>query len=231
MACCCKPGRSNKSSVSCLGRCDLPKHRCLRKVEVKPGPIPKHMGWHYTAKDAPEHQLRCGWRPGHISCQVLKRIEQHNCMKSSDCTPCPSSCSRTPCSKSCCMPPKCIAVCPASTSCCKTPACSTQPLIRIIRHGGQYSICTKPSNITNAPSGPFPLKYVLNTDENEKSSTAAKFSVEAKFNDYHFDYTSSQSSFVLDFSPPEQRCMKPCPKKSVLCMMCRAESKTSCKKS
>nr|XP_026493905.1 uncharacterized protein LOC113399085 isoform X2 [Vanessa tameamea] len=188
------------------------------------------MGWLYTAKDAPEHQLRCGWRPGHISCQVLKRIEQHNCMKSSDCTPCPSSCSRTPCSKSCCMPPKCIAICPSSTSCCKTPACSTQPLIRIIRHGGQYSICTKPSNISNAPSGPYPLKYVLNTDENDNLPTAAKFSVEAKFNDYHFDYTSSQSSFVLDFSPPEQKCIKPCTKKSVLCLTCRTESKASCKK-
>lgn len=48
---------ANKSSVSCLGRCDLPKHRCMQKGEVKPGPIPKHMGWLYTAKDAPEHQV------------------------------------------------------------------------------------------------------------------------------------------------------------------------------
>lgn len=231
-----------------MGRCDLPKHRCLRKREIKPGPIPKHMGWLYTAKDSPEHQvstfffmfhyfdsliyiivyfqLRCGWRPGHISCQVLKKIEQHNCMKSSDCTPCPSSCSKTPCSKPCCMPPKCLAVCPSSTSCCKTPVCN-QPLIRIIRHGGQYSICTKPSNISNAPSGPYPLKYVLNTDDNNNQATGAKYSIEAKFNDYHFDYTASQSSFVLDFSPPEPNCVKSCTKKSVTCTS-PTESKIKC---
>ncbi|CAH4032443.1 uncharacterized protein LOC123715381 [Pieris brassicae] len=218
MACCCKPGRSNKSSVSCLGRCDLPKHRCLEKDDVKPGPVPKHMGWLYTAKDAPEHQLRCGWRPGHISCPVLKRIEQHNCMKTNECTPCPSATCSRPCSKPCCMPPKCLAACPSSISCCKQPC--TQPLIRIIRHGGQYTICTKPSNVSNAPSGPYPLKYVLNTDEDDTSSTNAKYSVEAKFNDYHFDYTSSQTSFVLDFSPPEQKCYKPCPKKSLMCLPC-----------
>ncbi|CAK1543151.1 unnamed protein product [Leptosia nina] len=216
MACCCKPGRSNKSSVSCLGRCDLPKHRCLEKDDIKPGPVPKHMGWLYTAKDAPEHQLRCGWRPGHISCPVLKRIEQHNCMKASDC---PSSTCSRPCSKPCCTPPKCLAVCPSAMPCCKQPPC-TQPLIRIIRHGGQYTICTKPSNISNAPSGPYPLKYVLNTDGTDTSNTNVKYSVEAKFNDYHFDYTSSQTSFVLDFSPPEQKCYKPCPKKSLICLPC-----------
>ncbi|KAJ0176091.1 hypothetical protein K1T71_008265 [Dendrolimus kikuchii] len=223
MACCCKPGgRSNKSSASCLGRCDLPKHRCLEKAEIKPGPVPKHMGWLYTAQDAPEHQLRCGWRPGHISCPVLKRIEQHNCLKAGECNPCSSTCRRPPCSKPCCMPPQCLAVCPSSTSsCCKPPLCCEQPLIRVIRHAGQYTIVTKPSNVTNAPSGPYPLKYVLNTDEKETPNDKAKFSVEAKFNDYHFDYTSSQTSFILDFSPPEQKCYKPCPKKSILCMMCQ----------
>lgn len=159
--------------------------------------------------------MRCGWRPGHISCPVLKRIEQHNCMKASDCTPCPSA----TCSKPCCSPPKCLAACPSAISCCKQPPC-TQPLIRIIRHGGQYTICTKPSNVSNAPSGPYPLKYVLNTDGDDMSSTNVKYSVEAKFNDYHFDYTSSQTSFVLDFSPPEQKCYKPCPKKSVMCLPC-----------
>nr|XP_037873153.1 uncharacterized protein LOC101739601 isoform X2 [Bombyx mori] len=250
MACCCKPGKSNKSSTSCLGRCDLPKHRCLERREVKPGPVPKHMGWLYTAKNSPEHQqvpaafasrmdldypimqhwtsvhvehsgskpafrvwikLRCGWRPGHVSCSVLRKIEQHNSMRMGSCTPCPSSCSRPLCSKPCCMPPKCLALCPSSPSCCKQPA-ATQPILRIIRHEGQYTICTKPSNVNNAPSGPYPLKYVLNTDPDEGPTANAKYSVEAKFNDYHFDYTSSQSSFVLDFSPPEQRCFKPCPK-------------------
>ncbi|RVE46731.1 hypothetical protein evm_008594 [Chilo suppressalis] len=229
MACCCKPGRANKSAASCLGRCDLPKHRCLDKEDVKPGPIPKNMGWLYTAKDAPEHQLRCGWRPGHISCEVLKKIEQHNCMKSGECTPCSTTCARPPCYKPCCSPPaKILTVCTSPTSCCKpSPPCS-QPLIRIVRHGGQYSICTKPSDISNAPSGPYPLKYVLNTDETDNKGTA-KFSLEAKFNDYHFDYTSSQESFVLDFSPPEQKCYKPCPKKSVICMICQTESKFCCK--
>ncbi|XP_030022617.1 uncharacterized protein LOC115441840 [Manduca sexta] len=220
MACCCKPGKSNKSASSCLGRCDLPKHRCLVKEDIKPGPVPKHMGWLYTARDAPEHQLRCGWRPGHISCPVLRKIEQHNCFKAGECARCPSTCSRPSCSKPCCAPPKCFTICPSSTSCCKPPVCG-QPLIRIIRHAGQYSICTKPSNMTNAPSGPFPLKYVLNTDDDDSSAANAKFSVEAKFNDYHFDYTSSQTSFVLDFSPPEPKCYKPCPKKSILCMSCQ----------
>ncbi|XP_068627526.1 keratin-associated protein 5-1-like [Battus philenor] len=224
MACCCKPPRANKASVSCLGRCDLPKHRCLNKEDVKSGPVPKHMGWHYTAKNAPEHQLRCGWRPGHISCSVLKKIERHNCMKSGECMSCGTCCTRSSCSKPCCLPPKCIPVCPSSNSCCKQPVCG-QPLIRVIRHGGQYSICTKPSKMSNAPSGPFPLKYVLNTAENEtedKSGTKAKYCVEAKFNDYHFDYTSSQASFVLDFSPPNQKCYKMCPKKSASCMLCES---------
>ncbi|KAI8432289.1 hypothetical protein MSG28_004713 [Choristoneura fumiferana] len=58
MACCCKPGKSEKASSSCLGRCDLPKHRCLEKEDVKPGPVPKNMGWLYTAKHSPEHQMR-----------------------------------------------------------------------------------------------------------------------------------------------------------------------------
>ncbi|XP_047028544.1 uncharacterized protein LOC124636482 [Helicoverpa zea] len=228
MACCCKTaGRSNKSSASCLGRCDLPKHRCLDREEIKPGPVPKHMGWLYTARDAPEHQLRCGWRPGHISCPVLRKIEAHNCVKSV-CTPCPSICSRPPCVKPCCLPPKCVTVCPSSPSCCKPPPCG-QALIRIIRHAGNYSICTKPSNISNAPSGPYPLKYVLNIDDEEPvpgapPSPAPKYSVEAKFNDYHFDYTSSQSSFVLDFTPPEQKCYKPCPKRSIVCMMCKTDN-------
>ncbi|CAG9583268.1 unnamed protein product [Danaus chrysippus] len=223
MACCCKPGRSNRASLSCLGRCDLPKHQCLEKHEIRPGPVPKYMGWHYTAKDAPEHQLRCGWRPGHIACPVLRRIEQHNCMKSSECSPCVSSCGKPPCYKPCCMPPKCVAVCPSIPTCCKPPSPCNQPSIRIVRHGGRYTISTKPSNISNAPSGPYPLKYVLNTDDDDQ--TDAKFSVEAKFNDYNFDYTSSQSSFVLDFSPPESRCFKPCPKKSTSCLLCKIDGK------
>ncbi|XP_053608218.1 uncharacterized protein LOC128674017 [Plodia interpunctella] len=224
MACCSSGGKANKSSSSCLGRCDLPRHRCLYKSDVKPGPVPRHMGWHYTAKDAPEHQLRCGWRPGHISCPVLRRIEQHNCMKAGECGPCPSACSRSVCSKPCCAPPKCVALCPSTPSCCKAPMFG-QPLIRIIRHGGQYTICTKPSNMSNAPSGPYPLKYVLNTDDNDPPPKTTKYSVEAKFNDYHFDYTSSQSSFILDFSPPEQRCYKPCPKKGMICMRCEVDTK------
>jgi hypothetical protein len=137
-------------------------------------------------------------------------------MKSSDCGGCPSTCSRSPCFKPCCSsPPKCLAICPSVSSYCKPPPCG-QPLIRIIRHGGQYNICTKPSNVSNAPSGPYPLKYVLNTDANDNDAKA-KFSVEAKFNDYHFDYTSSQSSFVLDY--------KPCPKKSIICMFCHTDCK------
>ncbi|KAF9807812.1 hypothetical protein SFRURICE_000593 [Spodoptera frugiperda] len=228
MACCCKSqGKSNKSSASCLGRCDLPKHRCLDREEIKPGPVPKHMGWLYTARDAPEHQLRCGWRPGHISCPVLRKIEAHNCVKT-ECTPSPSICCRPTCSRpACCMPPKCVTVCPSSLSCCKQSPCG-QALIRIIRHGGNYSITTKPSNVSNAPSGPYPLKYVLNVDDDEPARgpnppPPARYSVEAKFNDYHFDYTSSQSSFVLDFSPPEQRCFKPCPRKSIVCMLCKTD--------
>ncbi|VVD02866.1 unnamed protein product [Leptidea sinapis] len=164
--------------------------------------------------------LRCGWRPGHISCSVLRKIEQHNCMKSRECTPCPSACCAKPtCSHSaCCAPPKCLGVCPSLPSCCKPQPCN-QPLIRIIRHGGEYSICTKPSNVSNAPHGPYPLKYVLNTDPDDKNENV-KYSVEAKFNDYHFDYTSSQTSFIIDFSPPEQKCYKPCPKKCPTCPPC-----------
>lgn len=227
MACCCKAGRSSKPSTSCLGRCDLPKHRCLYKEEVKPGPVPKCMGWLYNAKDSPEHQLRCGWRPGHILCPVLRRMEQHNsCTKSVECGRCPSrTCCRTPCSKPSCAPSKtCHKICPSPPCISSTPSCTKtcsypgQVLIRIIRHGGNYTISTKPSNISNAPSGPYPLKYVFNVDNEEPLSQNVKYSVEAKFNDYQFDYTSSQSSFVLDFSPPEQRCIKPCPKRSITCL-------------
>ncbi|KAL4715781.1 hypothetical protein ACJJTC_006360 [Scirpophaga incertulas] len=177
------------------------------------------MGWLYSAKDSPEHQLRCGWRPGHISCDVLKKIEQHNCLKEGCCNVCPI-CPRTTCStEPCCnAPPKCLTF--SSNPCCKPSPICNQPLIRVVRHEGQYSITTKPSDISNAPSGPYPLKYVLNTDEND-SPANAKYSVEAKFNDYHFDYTSSQSSFVLDFSPPLAKCYSPCPKKSALCMVCQ----------
>ncbi|CAH2041366.1 unnamed protein product, partial [Iphiclides podalirius] len=181
-----------------------------------------------AAADVPWYQytnldvaLRCGWRPGHISCSVLKKIERHNCTKTGECAPCSRSCSRPTCLKPCCNTPKCISVCPSTNSCLKQ-AIFGQPLIRIIRHGGQYSICTKPSKISNAPSGPYPLKYVLNTvdtDNPEDREGAAKYSVEAKFNDYQFDYTSSQSSFVLDFSPPNQKCYKTCPK-SATCMLC-----------
>lgn len=147
-------------------------------------------------------------------------------MKSNCPSCCPSSvCSKPPCSRPCsrscsrcCMPPKCVSACPSSPSCCK-PAQGT-PLIRIIRHNGQYQICTKPSDIINAPSGPYPLKYVLDTDETEHGKPA-KYSVEAKFNDYLFDYTSSQSSFILDFTPPVQNCYKTCSKKSIICMPCQ----------
>lgn len=48
---------AKQGSPSCLGRCDLPKHKCLDRKEVKPGRVPKHMGWLYTAKGAPEHQV------------------------------------------------------------------------------------------------------------------------------------------------------------------------------
>lgn len=154
----------------------------------------------------------------------------HNCMKTDDCALCSKTCGRnpsaSPCSKTSCLPPKCISICPSTSSSCKSPICA-QPLIRIIRHAGQYTICTKPSNISNAPSGPYPLKYVLNTDAEDDtshdSSKEVKYSVEAKFNDYHFDYTSSESSFVLDFTPPEQKCYKPCVKKNIMCMLCQTD--------
>lgn len=165
-------------------------------------------------------QLRCGWRPGHISCPVLRKIEQHNCLKAGECDPCSSTCSRPPCSQHCCLPQKCLAFPSTSPSCTSAPCCE-QPVLRIIRHAGQYSIVTKPSDVINTPSGPYPLKYVLNTDDKEPPNDKTKFSVEAKFNDYHFDYTSSQSSFILDFSPPEPKCYKPCPRKSILSMMCQ----------
>lgn len=92
------------------------------------------------------------------------------------------------------------------------PSCKmdpSAPSLRVIRHAGRYSIITDPAD--NSPSGPYPLKYVLNYDPSEKDE-GIKFSLEAKYNDYCFDYTSSQTSFVLDFSPPEPRCYKPCPK-------------------
>ncbi|XP_061717981.1 uncharacterized protein LOC133525661 isoform X2 [Cydia pomonella] len=236
MACCCQSCK-NKSSSSCLGRCDLPKHRCLEKEEVKPGPVPKHMGWMYCAKSSPRFQQRCGWRPGHISCTVLRRIEAHNgsretcaiCPSRCSTRPCPSRCSSRPicsrpcsraclyksCSRACSRP--CLKPCFPPPSSCSGPTCPPgMPLIRIVRHGGKYKICTKPSNLDNSPSGPYPLKYVLNADANTSSTT--KFSIEAKFNDYQYDYTSSQTSFILDFSPPPTSCARPCPKRSILCM-------------
>ncbi|XP_047997763.1 uncharacterized protein LOC125235294 [Leguminivora glycinivorella] len=235
MACCCQSCK-NKSSSSCLGRCDLPKHRCLEKEDVKPGPVPKHMGWMYCAKSSPRFQQKCGWRPGHISCTVLRRIEAHNgsretcriCPSRCSTRPCASRCSSRPCSRPCsrtclfkscsraCSRP-CLKPCFPPPSSCSGPACPPgTPLIRIIRRGGKYKICTKPSNLDNSPSGPYPLKYVLNADTDTNSST--KFSIEAKFNDYQYDYTSSQTSFVLDFCPPPSTCARPCPKKSILCM-------------
>lgn len=178
-------------------------------------------------------QLRCGWRPGHISCPVLRKIESHNCGKTGDCSTCPSACFR-PCYKPCCASPpsRCLSVCPSTPSCCRQP-CGPQVLIRIIRHNGNYTICTKPSNISNAPSGPYPLKYVLNpnnslpdyvgSNEPGAATPKAKYSVEAKYNDYHFDYTSSQSSFVLDFSPPDCRPAKSCCRRSSTCVLCKTE--------
>ncbi|XP_063538674.1 uncharacterized protein LOC134747926 [Cydia strobilella] len=227
MACCCQSCK-NKSSSSCLGRCDLPKHRCLEKEEVKPGPVPKHMGWMYCAKSSPRFQQKCGWRPGHISCTVLRRIEAHNGSRET-CAICPSRCSSRPCPSRCSSRPICSRPCSRSCSracvkpcfpppsSCSGPTCPPgMPLIRIVRHGGKYKICTKPSNLDNSPSGPYPLKYVLNADADTSSTT--KFSIEAKFNDYQYDYTSSQTSFILDFSPPPTSCARPCPKRSILCM-------------
>ncbi|XP_063625025.1 uncharacterized protein LOC134796752 [Cydia splendana] len=227
MACCCQSCKT-KISSSCLGRCDLPKHRCLEKEDVKPGPVPKHMGWMYCAKSSPRFQQRCGWRPGHVSCTVLRRIEAHN---GSICAICPSRCSNRLCSSRCpsrsiCSRP-CSRPCPRPCSrpcvkpCFPSPPCSGStcpsgmPLIRIIRHAGKYKICTKPSNLDNSPCGPYPLKYVLNADADTSSTT--KFSIEAKFNNYQYDYTSSQTSFILDFTPPPS-CSRPCPKRSILCM-------------
>lgn len=97
------------------------------------------------------------------------------------------------------------------------------PYLRVIRHAGRYTIITDPPN--NSPSGPYPLKYVLNCDPNDKDDNV-KFSLEAKYNDYCFDYTSSQNSFVLDFSPPEQKCYKPCPKDP--CTTCAQSCTTPC---
>ncbi|GBP49190.1 hypothetical protein EVAR_46208_1 [Eumeta japonica] len=191
----------DKSIVPCLGRCDLPKHECFDYEDVKPGRIPRNMGWLYNAKSSPQHQLRCGWRPGHIACPVLRMIEKHNCWKARQCSTC----------KSCCAEP-CLAVCCTDqcfTSCKDSPS-QDKPLIRIIRHGGQYTISTKPSNIDNSPYGPYPLKYVLNTEDEEYGKLKGKYSVEAKYNDYCFDYTCSQASFVLDFTPPETKCQLPC---------------------
>ncbi|XP_063365185.1 uncharacterized protein LOC134653721 [Cydia amplana] len=222
MACCCQSCK-NKSSSSCLGRCDMPKHRCLEKEEVKPGPVPKNMGWMYCAKSSPRFQQRCGWRPGHISCTVLRRIEAHNgsreicavCPSRCSSRPCPSRCSsRAICSRPCSRP--CLKPCFPPPSCSGPPCPAGMPLIRIVRHGGKYKICTKPSNLDNSPSGPYPLKYVLNADADTSSTT--KFSIEAKFNDYQYDCTSSQTSFILDFSPPPTSCARPCPKRSILCM-------------
>ncbi|XP_063385500.1 uncharacterized protein LOC134671570 [Cydia fagiglandana] len=225
MACCCQSCKT-KISSSCLGRCDLPKHRCLEKEDVRPGPIPKHMGWMYCAKSSPRFQQRCGWRPGHVSCTVLRRIEAHNGSREI-CAICPSRCSSRVCSSRC--PPRLYCSRPCSRPCprpcvkpcfpspsCSGPTCPPgMPLIRIIRHAGKYKICTKPSNLNNSPCGPYPLKYVLNADSDTSSTT--KFSIEAKFNNYQYDYTSSQTSFILDFSPPPT-CSRPCPKRSILCM-------------
>lgn len=61
----------------------------------------------------------------------------------------------------------------------------------------------------NSPSGPYPLKYFIDSDDggtNEKT----KYSVEAKFNDTQFDYTTSTGSFVIDFTPPPGGCKKAC---------------------
>ncbi|KAJ2951676.1 hypothetical protein O0L34_g13837 [Tuta absoluta] len=330
--CACTNCETDKIAVSCLGRCDLPKHKCVDREDIGPGPVPAHLGWLYTAKDSPEHQLRCGWRPGHIFCPTLRQMEANSCSKCVPysscrkpprcvprttscmprprCYPVPSSCrpgpkycvipfppvrpsrtvcgtcrpgsrchvacsprpkyipcpSKTSCSLPCyakrARPPKCLdpgckkcnsaarkcpplspkkcyanscgtcyptscrkcchPTCPPSMCCqpCELPC--NKPMIRIIRHNGKYSIITKPDNITNHPSGPYPLKYVIDTDEFGDDKDA-KFTIEAKFNDQHFDYTSSQSSFVLDFSPPDPKCIKPCPKRSTVCFPCQNE--------
>lgn len=131
------------------------------------------------------------------------------------CGNCPAVCL----SKPPCPPPSCGGPCPPAScgnpcgSPCGPP--SDQPLIRIMRHNGEYTITTKPSNIDNSPSGPYPLKYFLDTDDSDLSSNLIKYSVEAKYNDSQFDYTSSQSSFVIDFTPPP---MSPCVKKSFCCI-------------
>lgn len=209
-SCCCSGCKPRKAKKICLGRCGIAKHRCIEKEDIKPGPVPKHMGWLYTAKDSPEHQLRCGWRPGHISCAVLRRIERHNCQKISDCCPSGKSCSRPSvvlcgipcpapvCPPPSCQPPSCPAVCPLAT-------CPGEPLLRITRHGGQYTITTLPATLDNSPSGPYPLKYFIDNDDGG-TNDKARYSIEGKFNDNQFDYTSSTGSFVIDFTPPPGKC-------------------------
>lgn len=208
MACCCRGCKTTKVSTSCLGRCDLPKHRCLDKTEVKPGPLPRSTGWLYNARNSPDFQLRCGWRPGHIACDVLRRMERQ------------MSNTQTGGNLSV-IPTTCCTINGNQSGANKTPP--PPPLIRIIRHNGNYTICTKPSDISNAPTGPYPLKYVIDVDDNVTTPAnprgpKPKYSVEGKFNDYHFDYTCSQASFVIDFSPPDLSPTKTQLKKSMSCV-------------
>lgn len=230
-------------------------------------------------------QLRCGWRPGHITTTVLRKMTANR----GKCGMCTATCLGTcndPDIKPCGLPPKCPTVAqqarrndggqqqsrsrlpshvsihnnastkanrntanasnadpskadtstvgpdrvepnranpnradPNKADTCRFEPCCAEgvstPYLRVIRHAGKYSIVTDPPD--NSPSGPYPLKYVLNCDPNDIDE-GVKFSLEAKYNDYCFDYTSSKTSFVLDFSPPDQGCYKPYPKD--LCAPC-----------
>ncbi|GBP49195.1 hypothetical protein EVAR_46213_1 [Eumeta japonica] len=78
----------------CIGPCNVPKHQCFDYEEVKPGPIPKNVGWLYTAKTSPKHQLKCGWRPGFIADGVMKKVNKHNCYKPRQISYCTSGSNR-----------------------------------------------------------------------------------------------------------------------------------------
>ncbi|KOB77762.1 Uncharacterized protein OBRU01_03489 [Operophtera brumata] len=165
------------------------------------------MGWMYTARDSPRFQHNSG--------------KPDECSPSAQCQHPPRRCRAPSCTR-CCRAPSCSRPCPhpkrprsasSTSSCCKhspdrdDSSETDEPAvrIRIIRHKGQYSISTKPSTENNAPFGPNPLKYFLDVDD---KAPAGKLSIEAKYNDCNFDYTCSKTSFVLDFMPPGQPCLR-----------------------
>lgn len=51
-------------------------------------------------------QLKCGWSPGYITCQVLEMIEKHKCAKQNACGSCFESCRRPCIQKRSCKPCK-----------------------------------------------------------------------------------------------------------------------------